>query len=73
MKVKPTFNEDCKFRAPLKSYDINLKQKSSCAGPMCANAGRVPSGHRTVPGRCHFILNDPTKRRTGAVEFQVVP
>ena len=25
--------------------------------------------HRPVPGRYHFTLNDPTKRRTGAVEF----
>ena len=29
--------------------------------------------NRTAPGRCHFTLNDPTKRRTGAVEFKVVP
>jgi len=29
---------------------------------MCANAGR-----------CHFTFNNPTKRRTGAVEFEVVP
>ena len=29
--------------------------------------------HRTVPGRCHFTLNNFTKRRTGAVEFLVVP
>jgi len=36
---------------------------------MCENAGRAPSGHRTVLGRCDFTLNDPTKRRTGAVEF----
>ena len=27
------------------------------------------AGHRTVPDRCHLNLNDPTKRRTGAVEF----
>jgi len=40
---------------------------------MCANAGRAPSGHRTVPGRCHFTIVDRTKRHTGAVEFQVVP
>ena len=53
----------------MKSYDIKFKQKSSGARPMCANAGRAPSGHRTVPGRCHLILNDPTKRRTGDVEF----
>jgi len=46
-----------------------LKNKSSGARPMCANAGRAPSGHRTVPGQCHFILIDPTERRTGAVEF----
>jgi len=39
---------------------------------MCANAGRAPSGQRRVPGRCHFILNDTTKRRSGAVEFKVV-
>jgi len=39
-------------RAPLESYDLNFKQKSSGARPMC-----------------HFTLNDPTKRRTGAVEF----
>jgi len=57
-------------RAPFKSYDINIKQKSSGARPMCANAGRAPSRHRTVPGRCDFTLNDPTKRRTGAVEFR---
>jgi len=25
--------------------------------------------NRPVPGRCHFTLNDPTKCRTGAVEF----
>jgi len=56
-------------RAPLESYDINIKQKSSGARPMCENAGRAPSGHRTVPGRCDLTLNDPTKRRTGAVEF----
>jgi len=56
-------------RAPLELYDINFKQKSSGARPMCANAGRAPPGHRTVPGRCHFTLIDPTKRRTGAVEF----
>jgi len=56
-------------RAPLESYDINFKQKSSGARPMCVNAGRAPPGHRTVPGRCHFTLIDPTKRRTGAVEF----
>ena len=56
-------------RAPLESYDKYFKQKSSGARPMCANAGRAPSGHRKVPGRCHFTLNDPTKRRTGAVEF----
>jgi len=36
---------------------------------MCENAGRAPSGHRTVPVQCDFTLNDPTKRRTGAVEF----
>jgi len=56
-------------RAPLESYDINFKQKSSGARPICANACRAPSGHRTVPGRCYFTLVDPTKRRTGAVEF----
>jgi len=56
-------------QAPLESYDKKFKQKSSGARPMCSNAGRAPSGHRTVPGRCHFTLNDPTKRRTGAVEF----
>ena len=32
---------------------------------MCANA----SWARPVLGKCHFTLNDPTKRRTGAVEF----
>jgi len=36
---------------------------------MCENAGRAPSGQRTVPGRYDFTLNDPTKRRKGAVEF----
>jgi len=41
--------------------------------PMCANADRASSGHRTVPGRCHFSLSNPTKRRTGAVEFLLVP
>jgi len=56
-------------RAPLESYDIDIKQKSSGARPMCENAGRAPSGHRAVPGRCDFTLSDPTKRRTGAVEF----
>jgi len=56
-------------RALLESYDINLKKKSSGARPMCANADRAPPGHRTVPGQCHFILVDPTERRTGAVEF----
>jgi len=50
-------------RAPLESYDINYQQKSSGARPLCANAGREPSGHRTVPGQCHFTLIDPTKRR----------
>jgi len=34
---------------------------------MCANVGRAPYG------RCQFTLIDPTKRRTAAVEFQVVP
>jgi len=56
-------------RAPLISYDKKFKQKSSGARPMCSNAGRASSGHHTVPGRCHFTLNDPTKRRTGAMEF----
>ena len=50
-------------RTPLESYDIKFKQK-------CV---QMPAGHRTVPGRCHFTLVDPTKRRTGAVEFYVVP
>ena len=57
------------YESNLESYDNCFIQKSSGARPMCANAGRAPSGHRTVPGRCHFTLNDPTKRRTGAVEF----
>jgi len=51
----------------------NFKQKSSGARPMCANAVRAPSGHHTVPCRCQFTLIDPTKRRTGAVEFLVGP
>jgi len=34
---------------------------------------KTPAGRRTVPGRCHFTLNYPTNRRTGAVEFNVVP
>jgi len=55
--------------AKLESYDINFKQKSSGACPMCANAGRAPAGHRTVADRCHFTLVGPTNRRTGAVEF----
>ena len=29
----------------------------------------VQTPARTAPGRCHFTLIDPTKRRTGAVEF----
>ena len=46
-------------------YDIvNLKQKSSGARPICANAGRAPSGHPKV-----ILSSDPIKRRTGAVEF----
>ena len=53
--------------SPSKSYDLNFKPKSS--GSMCANAGRAPSGHRTVPGRCNFTLSDPAKHRMGAVEF----
>jgi len=56
-------------RSPLELYDLNFKQKSSGARPMCANADRAPSGHRTAPGRCNFTLSDPAKRRTGAVEF----
>jgi len=56
-------------RSPVTSYDLNFKLKSSGARLMCANADRAPSGHRTLPGRCHFTLSDPTKRRTGAVEF----
>jgi len=46
-------------RSPLESYYLNFKPISG-ARPMCVNAGRAPSGHRTVPGRCHFTLNDPT-------------
>jgi len=30
---------------------------------------QTPTGRRPVPGRCQFTLIDPTKRRTGAVEF----
>jgi len=29
------------------------------------------ASHRAVPGRCQFFVNDPTKRRTGAMEFEV--
>jgi len=35
-------------RSPLESCYLNFKQKSSGARPMCANAGRAPSGHRTM-------------------------
>jgi len=33
----------------------------------------VPEGSqlKTVPGRCHYVFNDPLKRRTGAVKFKV--
>jgi len=27
------------------------------------------AGAVRTPGQCHFTQNDPTKRRTGAVEF----
>jgi len=50
-------------------YDLNSKQRSSGACLMSAYAVQVPSGHRMVPGRCHFTLNDPTTSRMGAVEF----
>jgi len=35
-------------RAPLESYDINCKHKSSGARPICANAGRAPYGARPM-------------------------
>ena len=35
-------------RAPLELYDINLKQKSSGACLMCANADRAPYGARLI-------------------------
>jgi len=54
--------------SPLKSYNFNFKQKSPVRYNVCAYAGRVQSGHLTVPVRCLFTLNDSTKRRTGAVE-----
>jgi len=56
-------------RSPLKSYDLNFTPKLSSASPMCANAGRAPPGHRTVPGQCYFTLNDTSKCHTCAVEF----
>ena len=71
------FLELCRYRTVngrslLKSYNLNFKTKSSDARPMCANADRAPSGLCTVYGRCHFILNSPTKRRSGAMELLVV-
>ena len=35
-------------RALLELYDLNFKQKSSGARPMCANAGRAPYGARPM-------------------------
>jgi len=33
---------------------------------------QTPAGYRTVPRRCHFTLNDPSKCRTGAMELLIM-
>ena len=52
---------------PLESYNLNFKQKSSDACPMCANISRAPADANV--GRCHLRSLTLPKCRTGAVEF----
>jgi len=49
--------------SPANLINARASEKLSGARMMGAKIGR------TVPGRCHFTLNDPTKNRTDAVEF----
>jgi len=52
--IMPSKNGVSNGRSPLKSDILYFKQKL----PVRGNADRTPTVHLTLPGRCHFTLDD---------------